>query len=937
MDKEDCELTFSLVYGNREDSVQLSERDSVEKLKARIQALYGISPDKQVIDGWRSTPNDDNSTLQDCAETDSITRLVIKSAEGTSEDEEMEVEAAVSFITKVMNKYDNTTIQFHACKLRDAINEACMRRALCLYLHNEKDKFSTILCENLRRPEVIEILTRNFFFLGYDVEERHFQSALLKALHRCRDLSSLIPMVEAGIAAAVCVVPIQDSVTIFSCIRGKVSNKDFLVALSNTENFLIVENQQEKNLEELREITGSENDIGSTNYQKLMADMLGDRDWDRFEEDQHEYLKKKIAFALLGPPQKEEGYERKDIKKVQALYESILKSNNEITKYPGRVEVAFIYNCTEPLPSEKMSRAKKYKEYNPNTDVMPLPIFALRRCHGSVNPCRIFIDNIGRTYQTWHDYIVKNKFHQCEMILPLNGRYEINEKGEVLLERHLSPACGVDSKLLQGADYLSTAGGLISGGIFVAAAIPTIAVAPAALIAGGVIGLGVGIYSMGRSAYTLYDRKKHKETLTFANSEARGAYLSILAGSLGFVGAGATVAVSQLASVGVNIGQGAGAAIKTIGFVNIGASGVSMLNSGYDVIDNWIQENKATSLLTIIQLKSSILFFGNVIHHVDSKDIDEVQAKTMQSYQESLRNNRLRKPLLILQKTAQEEGTKQHNEQTLIISPVVKIPSKDEILAVLGLEDDYTSGKSISFTITDDDEIKLNNHTLDLSEVLNINARDTSVFLSGYFMMTDLTPKDEAFISDLISQLVQVPIPDRQVFTIYVTRLLHCFSNEHKTNILNALAFILKQVTSSIEQTLDEIFNQSKYLRLVDVAVCFFGKKSQRLKDRWRTWLSTRKDEFYLAFFEHVDEEEVDELEFFEKAVDMCYQASSLTKDSEEELRNYFFNWLARQVYDNQERMERAWRKRKGSSSQPREKVPCSVCGGYFYRTSKNK
>lgn len=81
-----------------------------------------------------------------------------------------------------------------------------------------------------------------------------------------------------------------------------------------------------------------------------------------------------------------------------------------------------MYNCTEPLPSEKLSRAKKYKEYNPNTDVMPLPIFVLRKCRGSANPCRVFIDNIGRTYQTWHDYIAKNKFHQCEMNLPLNGR-----------------------------------------------------------------------------------------------------------------------------------------------------------------------------------------------------------------------------------------------------------------------------------------------------------------------------------------------------------------------------------------------------------------------------------------------------------------------------------------------------------------------------------
>lgn len=43
--------------------------------------------------------------------------------------------------------------------------------------------------------------------------------------------------------------------------------------------------------------------------------------------------------------------------------------------------------------------------------------------------------------------------------------------------------------------------------------------------------------------------------MSFANSEARGAYLNIVAGSLGFVGAGANMAVTQLAARGVNIGQ----------------------------------------------------------------------------------------------------------------------------------------------------------------------------------------------------------------------------------------------------------------------------------------------------------------------------------------------------------------------------------------------
>lgn len=40
----------------------------------------------------------------------------------------------------------------------------------------------------------------------------------------------------------------------------------------------------------------------------------------------------------------------------------------------------------------------------------------------------------------------------------------------------------------------------------------------------------------------------------FESSEARGAYLNIVAGGLGFVGAGTNVIFSQLVSQGVQIG-----------------------------------------------------------------------------------------------------------------------------------------------------------------------------------------------------------------------------------------------------------------------------------------------------------------------------------------------------------------------------------------------
>lgn len=228
---------------------------------------------------------------------------------------------------------------------------------------------------------------------------------------------------------------------------------------------------------------------------------------------------------------------------------------DKISKWKDRIVISCIYNCTEPLPSEKLKRSKKYKDYNPVTDLTPVPLFILRKCKNSENPCRIIIDDSGRVYKTWRSYLTENKLHKCEMILPLNGRYQANENGQVKLERHLSPACGLDVKILQGIDIASTAVGLASGGVFIAAAIPAIAVAPIALTIAGATGIGVGLYSIGRSIYTLYDRGSHEETLSFGNSDARGAYLNIVAGSLGFVGAGANVAVSQLAARGVNIGQ----------------------------------------------------------------------------------------------------------------------------------------------------------------------------------------------------------------------------------------------------------------------------------------------------------------------------------------------------------------------------------------------
>lgn len=102
------------------------------------------------------------------------------------------------------------------------------------------------------------------------------------------------------------------------------------------------------------------------------------------------------------------------------------------------------------------------------------------------------------------------------MLLPLNGRYEFDKNGNVLLEpKKLSPACDLDAKILFGADIAGMVGGIASASIFGAAMIPALTVPPVALLVGTGIGVTVGVYTIGRSIYNLVDRGLHKEVKKF--------------------------------------------------------------------------------------------------------------------------------------------------------------------------------------------------------------------------------------------------------------------------------------------------------------------------------------------------------------------------------------------------------------------------------------
>ena len=190
--------------------------------------------------------------------------------------------------------------------------------------------------------------------------------------------------------------------------------------------------------------------------------------------------------------------------------------SEKIAKWNKKIVISFIYVCTEPLKENKLEKAKNDPKYNPATDIHPTPVFVLRRCKKSKNnmsPCRIFIDQDLRVYTTWIDYMENNKLGKCEMIVPKDGKYQGNSSGEVILHKLESPACSISSDVLRVTDTASVGVGLASGGIFLASAIPAIAVAPVALTAAAIGGIGVGIYSIVRSSFSLYDRSSHQQVI----------------------------------------------------------------------------------------------------------------------------------------------------------------------------------------------------------------------------------------------------------------------------------------------------------------------------------------------------------------------------------------------------------------------------------------
>lgn len=242
------------------------------------------------------------------------------------------------------------------------------------------------------------------------------------------------------------------------------------------------------------------------------------------------------------------------------------------------------------------------------------PVFRVQKCttrtgFDSFKRCALFVDEFARVYANWADFREKNKYDDCLVVTPKNGIYSGSDDDKVLLDIFLRR-----SGFTKNLDTGSTVVGLASAGVAAAAFIPSIVIAPAVVAGAAVAGISCAVYTGLRSAYDLYDRRNHKQSIAIKNREARASWLNIAAGTFTASAAGATQIISKAAQNGQNISH---ITRNTIKFMNVGAlslhttgclDGVhSMLNDFYN--------GESISKVQLAQLSASLFLLTHSIRN----------------------------------------------------------------------------------------------------------------------------------------------------------------------------------------------------------------------------------------------------------------------------------------------------------------------------------
>ncbi|XP_064536320.1 uncharacterized protein LOC135426916 [Drosophila montana] len=405
--------------------------------------------------------------------------------------------------------------------------------------------------------------------------------------------------------------------------------------------------------------------------------------WDSLAPEQADVLHQKLANLICeneGSGVGSGGGQRSKAlaKQRQLLFENIWKQRI----YTNRILLSAIIYV---LVTKETDPALALK----STSFSCHPVIRTRKCMrpdggNSEGCCMIFIDEQGRVYANWHNYVRNNALPGGTMIAPSQGVYTFSND-EVQLMVQASPASWLKQKLLKVSDKLVTIGGIVAT-VPVAATL-ALPVAGPILMAATVVGVSTAAYSTVRSASRLIDRRWHGQSTSLADSEARSSWLGIAGGVAGLGATGANTAIKTIARG--RSGIAANLAVKGINVSSIVLSGTGVVNVVYDLYLK-ISDDQPLDSYDIMQIASSLLIFTHSINNL------RIASKATNGY--SLRRALRQQSRKVFDRIAQETA-KLHEHKTGAKYDIVRIindiPYKEALLSLHKIHTHLAQGATV--------------------------------------------------------------------------------------------------------------------------------------------------------------------------------------------------------------------------------------------------
>ncbi|KAH8286233.1 hypothetical protein KR054_005059 [Drosophila jambulina] len=492
-----------------------------------------------------------------------------------------------------------------------------------------------------------------------------------------------------------------------------------------------MDEQEEQSLQALRTAYEVQRDFGYSSG--LRSEII----WDSLTPDQAPVLMQKIENVI---PEDDSRNAKAVNRQRQQVFRNVWQQRRFTN---GTLLSAIIYVLVTPERDPELALQ--------STNYSCHPVFRTRRCMKGENSaacCMIFVDEHGRVYSNWQQYVFRNTLPRGTMIAPSQGIYTFtNDEVEpgVQLMVHPTPASYSRNRLLNAGDKVATVGGLVAT-VPVAAALAVPVAAPL-VIAATAVGVATAAYSTLRSASHLIDRRRHGQSTCITDSEARSSWLGVAGGVVGLGATGATKALTSVAGAGYSINPAAQLAVKGINVGSVVISGTGVINGVYDMYLK-IGDDQAINSLDMLQMASHLVIFTHSINNLRIAS----KATNGSTLRRALRNQSRK----VFDRISQE-SSKLHSSQGGkfdIVRTLNDIPFKETLLSLHNLNSNLSQGVAAVTTLLPQIISLGSGGQLDLEALAQHFGRKFVQHIGNVSSLTDVLEAMARYFSDKAVQLL---------------------------------------------------------------------------------------------------------------------------------------------------------------------------------------